>query len=202
MIILGLTGSIGMGKSTTANMFLDAGIPVYDSDAAVHALYQPAGKAVDKLEDAFPGVKNQEGSIDRQKLSAYVLKDSAAMKKLEAIVHPLVFETRLKFLDEHKAKGTDIVVFDIPLLFETGSDAFVDKILVVTAPAEIQKQRVLGREGMTEEKFSAILAKQMPDKQKRERADFIIDTSLGLDSAEKNVHQIIQSLIQLNESED
>ena len=196
MIILGLTGSIGMGKSTTADMFEAEGIPVYDSDAAVHALYAKGGAAVDLLEAEFPGVKNDKGEIDRQKLSAYVIEDEAALKRLEQIVHPLVFQTRLEFMERHKKQNSPLVVFDIPLLFETGSDAAVDKILVVTAPLDVQKERVLEREGMTVEKFHAILKKQMPDVKKRERADFIIDTSQGIEKARESVISIISILLE------
>lgn len=198
MIILGLTGSIGMGKSTTALMFKNAGIPVYDSDATVHALYSPNGEATTAIAAEFNGVLNESGGIDRNKLTKYVLKDDAALKRLEAIVHPLVFQTRQAFVEKHTAEKTTLIVFDIPLLFETGSEVFVDKILVVTAPSETQKRRVLNREGMTEEKFEAILKKQMPDAEKRKRADFIIDTSLGIEAAQESVNQIIQSLNDLN----
>ncbi len=200
MVILGLTGSIGMGKSTTANLFKEEGIPVYDSDASVHALYAVGGKAVDLLEDEFPGVKNANGAIDRQKLSSYVIGDDAALKKLEQIVHPLVFQTRLDFLDYQRELESTLVVFDIPLLFETGSEAAVDKVIVVTAPFEVQKERVLGREGMTEEKFETILQKQMPDSEKCKRADFVIDTSLGIEKARESVKQIISILMKSQES--
>lgn len=199
MIILGLTGSIGMGKSTTARMFKEAGIPVYDSDAIVHALYAPEGDATKAITDEFDDVTNEIGGIDRSKLSKYVLSDEAALKRLEAIVHPMVFQTRQAFVEKHVAEKSPLIVFDVPLLFETASEAFVDKILVVTAPSEIQKKRVLSREGMTEEKFEAILKKQMPDVEKRKHADFIIDTSLGLEAAQENVDQIIQTLIELND---
>ncbi|MFC7292347.1 dephospho-CoA kinase [Hirschia litorea] len=198
MIILGLTGSIGMGKSTTANMFKDAGIPVYDSDASVHALYGPEGEATKLISADFPNVTNEAGGIDRTKLGLIVLKDDAAMKRLEAIVHPLVFKTRQAFVSKHKSAKSPLIVFDVPLLFETGSETFVDKVLVVTAPQEVQLKRVLERKGMTEEKFKSILKKQMPDTEKRSRADFIIDTSLGIEAAQKEVNLIIKKLTDLN----
>lgn len=194
MIILGLTGSIGMGKSTTAQMFMDEGIPVYDADAAVHKLYSAGGAAVGKIEIVFPGVLDSDGNIDRQKLGKVVLGDRDAMKRLEAIVHPLVQAEREKFLNTHLTEKAILVVLDIPLLFETGSENLADKILVVTAPEDVQKQRVMSRAGMTIEKFESILNKQLPDAEKRKKADFIIDTNQGMDQAREDVRGIIQTL--------
>lgn len=194
MIILGLTGSIGMGKSTTADMFRSLKVPVYDSDAAVHSLYDKGGEAVEILEAHFPNITAQDGSVDRLKLGNYVLGNDKAMKILEDIVHPMVFSLRQKFLVLNKEENESLVVLDIPLLFETGSDHFVDKILVVTASPDIQRSRVLSRPDMTEEKFLSILAKQLPDNEKQKRADFIIDTGLGIEAAKQRVNFIIASL--------
>jgi dephospho-CoA kinase len=191
MIVLGLTGSIGMGKSTTARMFRDAGIPVHDSDEAVHRLY--AGKALPLIEEAFPGtVRN--GAVNRDLLSAQVLGRPEAMRKLENIIHPLVRADADAFLARHREEKAPLAVLDIPLLFETGGQARVDKVVVVTAPAEVQRERVLARPGMTEEKLDAILAKQVPDAEKRQQADFIIDTSRGLEAARIDVDRIIADL--------
>ncbi|TIU39328.1 MAG: dephospho-CoA kinase, partial [Mesorhizobium sp.] len=176
MIVLGLTGSIGMGKSTTARMFADAGVPVHDSDETVHRLY--AGKAAPLVEAAFPGTTSA-GVVDRAKLGARVLGDAAALKRLEAIIHPLVRADADAFLARHRRSGAPIAVLDIPLLFETGGRNRVDKVVVVTAPAETQRARVLARPGMTEEKLASILAKQVPDAEKRRQADFIVDTVQG-----------------------
>ncbi len=191
MIILGLTGSIGMGKSTTAEMFVDAAIPVLDSDALVHKLY--SGRAAPLIEVAFPKTV-ENGTVQRDRLSKAVLNDDDALKKLEAIVHPLVAEERQMFLEKCKLEGQTIAVLDIPLLFETGGEKLVDKILVVTASPEIQRERVMARPGMTAEKFEAILARQTPDSEKRARADFIIDTGLGMDVAQQAVLAIIAEL--------
>lgn len=193
MIILGLTGSIGMGKSTTARMFADAGIPVYDADAAVHALYEE-GPLVDAIERLFPGTTNERG-VDRKKLGLAVLDDTIKMKQLEQIVHPAVQDAEKEFVALHKLADEPLVVLDIPLLLETGASRRVDKILVVTAPFDVQKKRVLSRPGMTQEQFEKILARQMPDAQKRKKADFIIDTSLGLESAKAAVAEIIAQLV-------
>lgn len=190
---LGLTGSIGMGKSTTARMFADAGVPVFDSDAVVHRLYAPGGAAVDVVEAAFPGVV-EDGAISRDKLSAALARNASGFDRLNAIVHPLVAAEREGFLADAVAAGHELVVFDIPLLFETGGDALVDGILVVTAPADVQRARVLARPGMTEEKFTQILNRQTPDAEKRQRADFIIDTSHGLEAAQKAVDSVIAEL--------
>ncbi|WP_313612434.1 dephospho-CoA kinase [Agrobacterium sp.] len=191
MIVVGLTGSIGMGKSTTSGLFANAGIPVNDSDRNVHALY--SGKAVEVIEQAFPGV-TQNGSVDRQRLGEELRKNPANFKVLEAIVHPLVREIETEFLQTQKAAGQDIVVLDIPLLFETGAERRVDKIVVVTCDSLIQKERVLARPGMTEDKFAMILSRQMPDAQKRARADFIVDTGKGLEAARKQVGEILREL--------
>ncbi|TIT62977.1 MAG: dephospho-CoA kinase [Mesorhizobium sp.] len=191
MIVLGLTGSIGMGKSTTARMFAEAGVPVHDSDETVHRLY--AGKAAPLVEAAFPGT-TADGSVDRAKLGARVLGNAAALKKLEAIIHPLVRADADAFLAKHRNAGESIAVLDIPLLFETGGRGRVDKVVVVTAPAEVQRQRVLARPGMSEEKLAAILAKQVPDAEKRRLADFVIDTGNGLDAARAAVAAIIAEL--------
>ncbi|MGX5804639.1 dephospho-CoA kinase [Bradyrhizobium sp. Arg314] len=191
MIVLGLTGSIGMGKSATARMFAAAGVPVHDSDETVHRLY--SGKAAPLVEAAFPGT-TQAGVVDRVKLAGKVLADPAALKKLEAIVHPLVRADADAFLAKHRAAGAPIAVLDIPLLYETGARHRVDKVVVVTASPEIQRARVLARPGMSEEKFSAILAKQVPDAEKRRQADFIIDTGQGFEAARKAVEAIIAEL--------
>jgi dephospho-CoA kinase len=191
MIILGLTGSIGMGKSTTAQMFRDAGVPVFDADAAVHALYR--GAAVAPVEAAFPGV-TRDGAIDRVLLAARVLADPEALHRLESIVHPLVAAERRTFLDTARRDGAPVVVLDIPLLFETGGEAAVDAVAVVSAPESVQKARVLSRPGMTPERFSAILAKQVPDTEKRRRADFVIETGEGMDAARARAADILAAL--------
>jgi dephospho-CoA kinase len=196
VIILGLTGSIGMGKSATAGLFRDEGVPVYDADAAVHALYASGGKAVGPIEAAFPGV-TVAGAIDRARLRTRVLDDPAAMKQLEAIVHPLAGETQLDFRRDAKATGAPVAVLDIPLLFETGGDSRCDFTLVVTAPAEIQRARVLSRPGMSEEALTAILARQMPDAEKRARADFVLSTAHGFDFARDHVRAIVGLMIRL-----
>ncbi len=191
MVVVGLTGSIGMGKSTTAQMFRDEGIPVLDADAVVHALYR--GAAVAPVEEAFPGVA-VNGVIDRDRLRARVLADPAALKRLEAIVHPLVAESRRAFLAEAVARRQPVVVLDIPLLFETGFDAEVDHIAVVSAPEAVQKARVLARPGMTENQLSVILAKQMPDAEKRRRANTVVDTGGGYESARAQVRALVERL--------
>lgn len=191
MIVIGLTGSVGMGKSATARMFAEAGIPVHDADAAVHRLYE--GDAVAPIEAAFPGV-TRAGKVDREKLGARVLNDAAALKRLEAIVHPLVRLEERQFLEAAAAGGAHCAVLDIPLLFETGADRRVDVVVVVSAPLEEQRSRVLARPGMTEAKFESVLAKQLPDTEKRARADFVVDTSQGFDSARAQVRGILQAL--------
>lgn len=193
MLVLGLTGSIGMGKSTTGAMFQAEGVPVYDSDAAVHALYATGGAAVAPVEAAFPGVV-VDGAIDRARLSARVVGDPEALAKLEAIVHPLVGAHRIGFFEKAQAEGHEIVVLDIPLLFETGGEKKVDKVVVVSAPADVQRARVLARPEMTPEKFEAILARQTPDADKRARADFVIETGEGLEHARDQVRDVLTLL--------
>lgn len=193
MIILGLTGSIGMGKSTTAKMFEAEGAPVYDSDAAVHALYSVGGAAVAPVEAVFPGVV-VDGAIDRARLSAQVVGDPEALEKLEAIVHPLVGAHRIGFFEKAERDGHGIVVLDVPLLYETGGQKNVHKVVVVSAPADVQRERVLARPGMTAEKFEAILARQLPDAEKRARADFVVDTGRGLQAAHDQVRDILTRL--------
>jgi dephospho-CoA kinase len=191
MIILGLTGSIGMGKSTTAAMFREAGVPVHDSDATVHRLY--AGKAAPLIEAAFPGVV-ENGIVNRALLGQRVLGNGDAMKRLEAIVHPLVREAEQSFLAQAAAKRSPVVVLDIPLLFETQGENRVDAVVVVTALADLQRQRVLSRTGMTEEKFQQILARQIPDAEKRRRAHFLVDTGMGMASARRQVRDILRAM--------
>jgi dephospho-CoA kinase len=191
MLILGLTGSIGMGKSTTATMFRAQGVPVHDSDATVHALYR--GPAVAPVERAFPGVV-VDGVVDRAKLGAQVVGNTERMKDLEQIIHPLVGQAREEFIAKSKAGGYRIIVVDIPLLFEIGGEKDVDLIVVCTAPAHVQASRVLVRPGMTVDKFHGILAKQVPDAEKRRRAHFSIDTSLGLYCARQQVKSLLRSL--------
>ena len=193
MIRVGLTGSIGMGKSTTTAMFSEAGCPVYDADAQVHRLYSPGGAAVAPVEAAFPGV-SVDGAIDRARLSNRVLGDPEALKRLNAIVWPLVGAARADFIRQAQSAGAALAIFDIPLLYETGGEASVDVVVVVSAPADVQRQRVLARPGMTEPKFAAILAAQTPDAEKRARADFVVDTGAGLDAARARVAQIIAAL--------
>ena len=192
MIVLGLTGSIGMGKSTTAKMFAEAGVPVHDSDETVHRLY--AGKAAPLVEAAFPGTA-VSGVVDRTELARRVLGDAAALKRLEAIIHPLVRADADAFLARHRAAGAPLAVLDIPLLFETGGRGRVDKVVVVTASPEVQRERVLARPGMSEEKLASILAKQVPDADKRRQADFIIDTGQGLEAARAAVETIVAELM-------
>ena len=192
--VLCLTGSLGMGKSTAARFFSEAGVPVHDSDAVVHALYE--GEAVAPIEQAFPG-STSGGKVDRSKLAAFVLNDSAALAKLEAIVHPLVGKARDQFLAEQAAHGAPVVVIDIPLLFEAGLESCCDAVVVVSTSAEQQRQRVLERPGMTEEKFEAILAKQMPDAEKRRRADFIVDSSGDFDHARAQVRDILRTVAKM-----
>jgi dephospho-CoA kinase len=193
MIVLGLTGSIGMGKSTVANMFAEEGAPAFNSDDAVHALYAAGGAAVAPVEAVFPGV-TRDGAIDRTLLAPRVIDDAGALKRLEAIVHPLVREAQARFLYEQREKGTAVVVLDIPLLFESGVPHAVDKIVVVSAPAAVQRERVLARPGMTEEKFEALLVRQTPDAEKRARADFVIDTSGPLEATRAQVRAVLDAL--------
>ena len=191
MFILGLTGSLGMGKSVTARFFAEQGVPVHDADAVVHRLYE--GQAAAAIEAAFPGT-TAGGKVDRDKLAARVLGDSAALKRLEAIVHPLVQEAERRLLTEAEARGEKVAVLDIPLLFETGGEKRVDAVVVVSAPPEVQRSRVLERPGMTVEKLEAIMAKQMPDEEKRRRADFVVDTSRGFEAARADVRAILDAV--------
>jgi dephospho-CoA kinase len=191
MIVLGLTGSIGMGKSTTAKMFAEAGVPVHDSDEAVHRLY--ASEAVPLIEEAFPGTTDN-GVVDRTKLAARVLGNSAALKQLEGIIHPLVHADADAFLARHRKAGEALAVLDIPLLFETAGRNRVDKVVVVSAPEAIQRDRVLARPGMTEEKFAAILARQVSDAEKRRLADYVIDTGTGFEPTRETVRKIVAEL--------
>lgn len=191
MFILGLTGSLGMGKSMTARFFAEQGVPVHDADAVVHRLYE--GEAAAAIEAAFPGT-TAGGKVDRDKLAARVLDDGAALKRLEAIVHPLVQEAERRLLAEAEARGEKVAVLDIPLLFETGGEKRVDAVVVVSAPPEVQRSRVLERPGMTVEKLEAILAKQMPNDEKRRRADFIVDTSRGFEAARAEVRAILDAV--------
>jgi len=188
MIILGLTGSIGMGKSTTAKLFAEAGVPVYDADATVHTLYE--GEAAPAIEAAFPGT-TANGKVDRNKLSALVVHDPVAMKRLEGIVHPMLGASRQKFLRDAEQSGAPVAVVDVPLLYETGGEKRVDAVVVVTATLEIQHQRILARDNMTGEKLNAILARQLPDAEKRKRADFVVDTSHGLDPVRARIRDIL-----------
>jgi dephospho-CoA kinase len=194
MIILGLTGSIGMGKSTTATLFAEAGVPVYDADATVHMLYE--GEAVPAIEAAFPGT-TVDGKVDRNKLSARVVHDPAAIKRLEQIVHPMLGASRQKFLADAERSGAPVAVVDVPLLFETGGEKRVDAVVVVTTTPELQRQRILARDNMTSEKLDAILARQLPDAEKRRRADFVVDTSDGLDPVRLRIRDILNEAVKM-----
>ena len=196
MLILGLTGSIGMGKSTTAKLFMEAGVPVYDADAAVHQLYE--GEAAPAIEAAFPGT-TANGKVDRAKLSARVVHDPAAMRQLEQIVHPMLGASRQKFFADAEAAGAPIVVVDVPLLYETGGEKRVDAVVVVTTTPELQRERVLARGTMDAAKLDAIIAKQMPDAEKRKRADFIVDTSHGLDPVRARIRDILAEVAKMPE---
>jgi dephospho-CoA kinase len=189
--VLCLTGSLGMGKSTAAKFFAEEGVPVHDSDAVVHALYE--GEAVAAIEAAFPGT-TVDGKVDRSKLAAQVVNDKAALARLEAIVHPLVGQAREKFLADAETSGTPVVLLDIPLLFEIGNECNCDAVVVVSAPAEVQRARAFARPGMTEEKFAGLMAKQLPDAEKRRRADFIVDSSQGFDHAHAQVRDILRAI--------
>ena len=194
MLILGLTGSIGMGKSTTAKLFAEAGVPVYDADATVHELYE--GEAAPAIEAAFPGTTSN-GKVDRAKLSAKVVHDPAAMKQLEQIVHPMLGASRQKFFDEAEASGAPVVVVDVPLLFETGGEKRVDAVVVVTSSPEIQRERVLARGTMDAAKLDSILARQLHDAEKRRRADFVVDTSHGLDPVRAQIADILAAVVKM-----
>ena len=193
MYLIGLTGSIGMGKSATATLFQEAGVPVYDADAAVHALYEKGGAAVAPVGDLVPEAI-VDGAVDRAVLGQHVLRDGAKLKGLEAIVHPLAGQSQFDFLAQAQADNAPAVVLDIPLLFETGGAAFVDCVVVVSAPFELQKQRVLARDGMSEARFNDILAKQVPDKDKRAKADFIVDSAISIEDARTQVHAILEAI--------
>jgi len=194
MRILGLTGSIGMGKSTTAKLFTEAGVPVYDADAAVHKIYE--GEAAPAIEAAFPGT-TVDGKVDRAKLSAKVVHDQAAIKQLEQIVHPMLGASRKKFLDEAEASGAPVVVMDIPLLFETGGEKRVDAVVVVSTDPATQRERILARGTMTNEALDGILARQLPDAEKRKRADFVVDTSHGLDPVRAAIRDILAEVVKM-----
>jgi dephospho-CoA kinase len=194
MFVIGLTGSIGMGKSTTARFFAEAGVPVHDADAAVHRLYE--GEAAPAIEAAFPGT-TVGGKVDRAKLAARVLGDKSALRQLESIVHPLVREAEMRFLSEAERNGAPVVVLDIPLLFETDGHERVDAVVTVSAPAEIQRARLLERAGMTEEKLEALIANQLPDAEKRRRADFIVDSSQGFEAAGAQVAEILRQIAKM-----
>jgi dephospho-CoA kinase len=194
MRILGLTGSIGMGKSTTAKLFAEAGVPVYDADAAVHQLYE--GEAAPAIEAAFPGTTSN-GKVDRQKLSARVVHDPAAIKQLEQIVHPMLGASRQKFFADAQAAKAPVVVLDIPLLFETGGEKRVDAVVVVSTSPELQRERVLARGTMDEAKLDAIIAKQTPDAEKRRRADFVVDTSHGLEPVRAQITHILAEVVKM-----
>src|SRR5712672_996924 len=194
MIILGLTGSIGMGKSTTAKLFAEAGVPVYDADATVHMLYE--GEAVSAIEAALPGA-TVDGKVDRNRLSARVVHDPAAIKQLEQIVHPILGASRQKFLCEAEQSGAPVAVVDVPLLYETGGEKRVDAVVVVTTTPEIQRERILARDNMTVEKLDAILARQLSDAEKRKRADFVVDTSDGLDPVRARIRDILEQAVKM-----
>jgi dephospho-CoA kinase len=194
MLILGLTGSIGMGKSTTAKLFVEAGVPVYDADASVHQLYE--GEAAPAIEAAFPGT-TVNGKVDRVKLGARVVHDAAAMRQLEQIVHPMLGASRQKFFADAEAAGVPVVVVDVPLLFETGGEKRVDAVVVVSTLPETQRERVLARGTMDAEKLDAIIARQMPDAEKRKRADFVVDTSHGLDPVRARIRDILAEVVKM-----
>jgi dephospho-CoA kinase len=194
MLILGLTGSIGMGKSTTAKLFAEAGVPVYDADAEVHRLYE--GEAAPAIEAAFPGTTS-DGKVDRKKLSARVVHDQAAIRQLEQIVHPMLGASRKKFFDDAELSGTPIVVVDVPLLYETGGEKRVDAVVVVTTSPENQRERIMARGTMTQEALDSILARQLPDAEKRKRADFVVDTSHGLDPVRAQIKDILAAAVKM-----
>jgi len=194
MRVLGLTGSMGMGKSTTAKLFAEAGVPVYDADATVHKVYE--GEAAPAIEAAFPGT-TVDGKVDRAKLSAKVVGDPAAIRRLEAIVHPMLRSYHQKFLEDAERAGVPVVVMDIPLLFETGGDKRVDAVVVVSTSPEVQRQRILARGTVTEEALDGLLARQMPDEEKRKRADFVVDTSDGLDPVRARIRDILAEVVKM-----
>ena len=191
MLLIGLTGSIGMGKSTIARRFAEKGVPVVDADQVVHDLYE--GAAVAPIEAAFPGT-TAGGAVDRQKLTAALMQDDGGFKRLEAIVHPLVNAAERQALSEHFHSGVPMAVLEIPLLFETGGDARLDYVVVVSAPADVQRERVMARPGMTADKFEAIRARQTPDEEKRRRADFVVDTGLAVEESYAQVDRLLEAL--------
>ena len=193
MLVLGLTGSVAMGKSTTARFFAEEGVPVHDADTVVHRLYE--GEAVPVIEAAFPGT-TADGKVDRVKLGSRVMGDLAALRQLEAIVHPMVQDAEQRFLAEAEAQGAPVAVLDIPLLFETGGDRRVDAVVVVSAPAEMQRARLIER-GIEMERLEALLARQMPDAEKRQRADFVVDSSQGIEHARTQVRQILKTVAKM-----
>lgn len=194
MLIIGLTGSIGMGKSTTAKLFAEAGVPVYDADATVHRVYE--GEAAPAIEAAFPGT-TVDGKVDRTRLSERVVHDPAAIRRLEQIVHPMLRSHHQRFLEEAEKSGALVAVVDVPLLYETGGETRVDAVVVVTTSPEIQRERILARESMTGEKLDAILARQLPDAEKRKRADFVVDTSHGLDPVREQIKHILAEVVKM-----
>jgi dephospho-CoA kinase len=194
MLLLGLTGSIGMGKSTTAKLFEEAGVPVYDADATVHKVYE--GEAVPAVEAAFPG-STVNGKVDRQKLSAMVVNNPEAMKRLETVVHPMLRSYQLKFLSDAEKSGAPVAVLDVPLLYETGGENRVDAVVVVTTAPDVQRERILARDNMTADKLDAILARQLPDEEKRKRADFVVDTSHGLEPVRQRIREILREVVKM-----
>ena len=194
MIVLGLTGSIGMGKSTTAKLFAEAGVPVYDADATVHKVYE--GEAAPAIEAAFPGT-TVDGKVDRARLSAKVVQDPAAMKRLEQVVHPMLRAYHQKFLSDAEQSGAPVAVVDVPLLYETDGEKRVDAVVVVTTTPEIQRERILARANMTQEMLDTVLARQLPDAEKRKRADFVVDTSHGLDPVRARIRDILEQAVKM-----
>jgi dephospho-CoA kinase len=194
MIVLGLTGSIGMGKSTTAKLFAEAGVPVYDADATVHKVYE--GEAAPAIEAAFPGT-TVDGKVDRALLSAQVVHDPAAIKRLEQVVHPMLRAYHQKFLGDAERSGAPVAVVDVPLLYETGGETRVDAVVVVTTTPEIQRERILARANMTQEMLDTVLARQLPDAEKRKRADFVVDTSHGLDPVRARIRDILEQAVKM-----
>lgn len=194
MRVLGLTGSIGMGKSTTAKLFAEAGVPVYDADATVHKVYE--GEAAPAIEAAFPGT-TVDGKVDRERLSSKVVHNPAAMKQLEQIVHPMLRAYHQAFLDAAEQSGAPVAVVDVPLLFETGGEKRVDAVVVVSTSPELQRERILARDNMTSEKLDAILARQLPDAEKRKRADFVVDTSHGLEPVRERIREILAEAVKM-----
>jgi dephospho-CoA kinase len=197
--VLCLTGSLGMGKSRTASFFAEEGIPVHDADAAVRALY--ASEAAPLIESAFPGTTS-DGKVDRSKLAAQVVGNAAALARLEAIVHPLVAKARDIFIAQAQSRNAPVILLDVPLLFETGGERHCDAVVVVSAPPDIQRRRAFERPGMTEEKFAALVGKQVPDAEKRRRADFIVDSSQSFDHARAQVRDILRAIAKMRESRD